>query len=176
MDNIIEKFKEKAQQLKERNLFRVGATEEQLENFESTLNLKLPQIFRDFYLANNGGCFVDDSWRKDELSNPKEFGTIIWNSNYFLSLEEIIEAYNFIGEFTSTDFQEQEKEFNKRLIPIIHTKGQENLVWDATQANSTQILDAFHEVWAEEWGVIYKSFEDLLNAYIDNEGDIETIA
>ena len=174
--DIIEKLKEKAQQLKERNLFRGGATEEQIENFESTLNLKLPQIFRDFYLANNGGCFADNSWSKEELSNPKEFGDIIWNSNYFLSLEEIIDAYNFTGKFTSTNCQEQEKAFNKRLIPVIHTKGQENLVWDATQENSTQILDAFHEVWADEWGVIYKSFEDLLNAYIDNEGDIETIA
>jgi len=173
--NIIEKLKEKVQELGERNLFGEGATEEQIVTFENTLNLKLPPIMKAFYLANNGGCFADDSWSKEDLLNPEELGSIIWNSNYFLSLEEIIDAYNS-GKYGSIDFQEQEKESDKRLIPIIHTNGQENLVWDITEEGSTKIIDAFHEIGADEWDVLYDSFEDLLNDYIIEEGDIETVA
>lgn len=58
----------------------------------------------------------------------------------------------------------------------MHTKGQENLVWDATEENSTKIVDAFHENNADEWTVLYSTFEALLEAYVDKEGDIETIA
>lgn len=38
------------------------------------------------------------------------------------------------------------------------------------------ILDAFHENNADEWGILYKSFKDLLNDYIEKEGQIETVA
>lgn len=172
--NSIEKFKEKSEQLKLRNLFNKGATQEQIIKFETTLGLKLPKILHDFYSLNNGGCFADNSWSSEELLNPLKLGTVIWNSNYFLSLEEIIDAYHFV-KFTSIDFQQQEKITNKRLIPIFHTSGQENLVWDATDENSTKILDAFHEVNADEWEVLYKSFDDLFLSYLTENGDIETI-
>ena len=175
--NIIEKFKDKAKQLKERNLMNEGATEAQIQEFEEVMNIKLPQIMRDFFLANNGGCFADNSWDKKEILDPEERGTIVWNSNYFLSLEEIADAYN-CGKYSSMDFQEREDEdeSGKRYIPIIHTAGQENLVWCASEDGSTEILDAFHEYFADEWEVLYNSFENLLEAYMEQEGNIETIA
>lgn len=173
--DIIEKLRSKVVQLKERSLFGDGATEKEIQNFENTLNIKLPPILKCFYEVFNGGCFVDDSWSKEELLNKDEFGSVIWNSNYFLKLDEIVDAYDF-GKFGSVDFQEQEKEFSRRLIPIIHTNGQENLVWDATETDSTKILDAFHEFGVDEWDVIYQSFEELLLEYIEKEGDIETVS
>lgn len=173
---ITEKLKEKSLQLNERNLFAKGASNAEIEHFETTLNIKLSEVLKAFFLLNNGGCFADNSWETEELKNPEEQESIIWNSNYFLSLEEIIETYNFDGSFTSIDFRDQEKETQKRLIPIMHTKGQENLVWDATEENSTKIVDAFHEHNADEWTVLYPTFEALLEAYVDKEGDIETIA
>jgi len=174
--NIIEKLKEKSEKLKERSLFREKATKEQIKHLEVSLNIELPQIMKSFYSTFNGGCFTDNSWCKKDLLNLEEHETIIWNSNYFLSIEELINTYNFDGPFTSIDFQEQEKATNKKLIPLIHTKGQENLVWDATNKTETKILDAFHEVNADEWNVLFSTFEDLLTAYIDTEGDIETIS
>ncbi|AZA98279.1 SMI1/KNR4 family protein [Chryseobacterium joostei] len=174
--NITEKLKQKSLQLKERNLFAKGASESEIENFETTLNIKLPLVLKAFYLLNNGGCFADNLFKTEELQNPEDLGSIIWNSNYFLSLKEIIEAYNFDGSFTLIDYQEQEKYTGKRLIPIMHTRGQENLVWDATEVHSTKILDAFHEFNADEWKVLYPSFEDLLETYLEKDGDIETIA
>jgi len=173
--SIIEKFKDKAKQLKERNLMNEGATEAQIQEFEEIMNIKLPQVMRDFFLANNGGCFADNSWDEKEILDPEELDAILWNSNYFLSLEEIVDAYNF-GKYSSMDFQEREDESGKRFIPIIQTSGQENLVWAATEEGSTEILDAFHEYSADEWEVLYNSFEDLLDAYMEQEGNIETIA
>lgn len=172
---LLEKLNKKATALKARNLLNHGAQQEQITDFEEKLNIKLPDFLRSFYQNCNGGCFADDSWSDDELQDSAERASIIWNSNYFLSLEEIIDAYN-LGKFANLDFQEAEKESGKKLIPIMHTNGQENLVWDATDANSTKILDAFHEAGADEWNVLYKSFEDLIEAYIKTSGDIKTIA
>ncbi len=173
---ILDSFKKKSKQLKERNLFRKGATENEINDFEKYLNIKLPIILKNFYKLNNGGCFADDSWDSTDLTNKSELGTIYWNSNYFLSLEEIIDSYNFKGKYESINFKEQEKETNMRLIPILHTEGQECIVWNATKENETPILDAFHEYNADEWDILFNSIEELLENYIENEGNIETIA
>lgn len=74
---ITEKLEEKSLQLKERNLFAKGASNAEIEHFETTLNIKLPQILKAFYLLSNGGCFADNSWNTEELQNSEELENII---------------------------------------------------------------------------------------------------
>ena len=40
----------------------------------------------------------------------------------------------------------------------------------------TASVDAFHEVGPEDWEVLFKSFEELLKAYLKGEGEMETVA
>lgn len=155
---LINNLKEKAKSLKHRNCFYDGATVDEIEDFENKMNIILPTILKEFYLNFNGGFFADTSWSKEELEDEDDFGEILWNSNYFLRLDEIVEAYHLEGSFGSIDFIKQEKYYSKRLIPIMQTKDQEVLVWDATLPHETPILDAFHEYNANEWKILYPSF------------------
>ncbi len=175
MTDFISKLNEKAQKLKERNFFHAGATQEEIEQFEQKLKITLPPVLKTFYANFNGGCFADDSWSKEDLENSEMKEGIIWNSNYFLSLQEMIKAYQYEGDFISFDIQELEKGTGKRFIPILHTKEQEVLVWEASNPNETPIKDAYHDINPNKWKVLYPSFESLINAYIHEDGEIETV-
>ncbi len=174
MTDFISKLNEKAQKLKERNCFHAGATHEEIEQFEQKLKIALPPVLKTFYANNNGGCFADDSWSKEDLENSEMKEGIIWNSNYFLSLQEMIAAYQYEGDFILFDIQELERETGKRFMPILHTKEQEILVWEANIPNETPIKEAYHDINPNKWKVLYPSFESLLIAYIQKDGEIET--
>ena len=172
MKEIIKKFVEKAQAMGKRNLFNKGVTSEEIAKYQKQLQEKfgitLPPLVVEFYQQFNGGCFADTSWSEEDLDNTKERGDILWNSNAFIPLEEIVSCEYF-------DIQEVKEETGRIFFPIIDTKGQEVLV---IENGKNPILDAFHEAieFPKDWGELYPSFEKLLEAYIETEGDIKVIA
>jgi hypothetical protein len=88
-------------------------------------------------------------------------------------LEEIADTYLKPNKYAGFNFRELEKTTKRRLLPILHSDQQEIMVIDLTKADETPIYDAFHEYSIEQWGVLYPKFEDLLDAYINNEGILE---
>ncbi|QQS30354.1 MAG: SMI1/KNR4 family protein [Sphingobacteriales bacterium] len=174
MTEIILKLNEKAGQLQHRSFWNTGASVSEISQFEAILKITLPPTLKSFYTNCNGGCFADDSWSDEDLENAEMKAGIIWNSNYFLSLQEIMDAYRFEGEFIAFDIQEMEQKTGKRYIPIIHTKEQEILVWEASNLNESPIIYACHELNPAKWKVLFQSFDELLNSYIELEGEIET--
>lgn len=171
MNDIIKKFVEKAQTMGNRNFFNQGLSREEIAVFEKALQDKfgivLPPLMVAFYEHFNGGYFADASWSEEELTDPKKHIEIAHYSNVFLSLQEIVSCKFF-------NIQEVKEETGQTVFPIIDTRGHEALV---IENGKNPIIDAFHEAIAfpEDWGEIYPSFEDLLNAYIETEGNIQTI-
>lgn len=171
MTNIIQKFVEKAQAMGKRNLFNKGLSAEEIAEYQKQLQEKfgitLPPLVVEFYQQFNGGCFADTSWSEEDLDNPEERDCILWNSNTFIPLEDILSCEEF-------DIQDVKEDTGQTFFPIIHTNGQEVLVMEN---GKSPVLDAWHEAigFPDAWGEVYVSFEDLLKAYIKTEGDIETI-
>jgi hypothetical protein len=60
-------------------------------------------------------------------------------------------------------------------IPFAQTSEQESLVFvPGFDGSEPPVLDAFHE--ASEWAELYPDFPSMLRAYVERDGDIETIA
>lgn len=98
--------------------------------------------------------------------------TAAWNSNVFLGIEEIAGAYSRI-EYKFND--------EKKFIPFMHTKGQEYLgfmfPFTENKIQESKVYDLWHEAFPSEWEsqAVYESFEELLEEYVDLEGNIETM-
>ncbi|MHC0448308.1 SMI1/KNR4 family protein [Flavobacterium sp. 3-218] len=153
--------------LKSRNYFFI---KEDIQNIkpEKTLNLKFPNDISEFYTTYNGGFIPDSLISEKKIYDARFYDQIEWESNSFLSLEDIVYYYN-LDEENSINFKRQESLNSKRLIPFFRTKEQEFLVF----TESSVIL------WAKEmgnnqisWINVYPNFENLLNEYIKNEGKI----
>jgi hypothetical protein len=176
MQELIQLLNKKIAEIPHRCLFNPPATPEKLLWFEIELGAGLNDHVREFYLAFNGGFIADKRWGHDRLADPEMKDTIAWNSNYLLSLEEIIDSYFSNGFYSSPHLRDKEEEHGRKLIPIIHTSGQEILVLDITEPEkSGPVKDAFHEEPCYDWGTVYESFEELLRNYIEKEGQIKTI-
>ncbi|MCP2040478.1 hypothetical protein L1281_001061 [Neisseria sp. HSC-16F19] len=166
MTDIIQQFAAKARAMGKRNLFNAGATDAKIAAFAERFGFELPPLVAGFYRHFDGGCFADDTWCDEELADPDQRATILWNSHAFLSLDEIIHC----TVFDSVEVFEDE---GRWFIPLLRTPGHEVLVLEQGHA---EVLDAFHEYLPEDWLPLYPDFASLLQAYIDNEGEIETIA
>ena len=162
MEAILNRLKEKIVALGERAFFNLPAGEEAIRDVEERMKITFPASIREFYKAFDGGFFADTTWSFDELKDPRQFETIQWNSNNILSLEEIKSGFGsrYHG-----------------CVPVIHTHTQEFLVFlNPLKDNESAIYDAFHEFQPHQWGALYSTFEELLNDYIDKEGNIKTLA
>lgn len=176
MQELLQRLKKKIKEIPGRCFFNPPATPEEILWFETELGAGLNDQLREFYLAYNGGFIADKRWGPDRLADPEIIDTLAWNSNYFLSLEEIIDSYFSNGFYSSPHLRDKEEEHGRKLIPIIHTSGQEILVLDITEPEkSGSVKDAFHEEPWYDWGTVYESFEELLRDYIIKEGQIKTI-
>lgn len=168
----------KIENLGNRSFFNAPASPEAIENLEKEANIKLPDNLKKFYLHFNGGFFAREDWSEEYLTNKEIFGDIRWNSNYILSIEDMLICYNYGDcDFVLFDIRERGKNVGKKLLPFLHTQGQEMLVIDLSDTTKdTPIIDADHEVNSDEWAILYPSFEVFLSHYVDKDGDIETIA
>ena len=162
MKTTIHRLREKIASLGGRAFFNPPASEDAIRDAEERLNVAFPASVREFYRAFNGGFFADDSWTTDELNDARQFETIQWNSNNILTLDDVK-----LG-------------FGRRYpgcIPVMHTHTQEFLAFiNPLKDNESAIYDAFHEYAPNEWGALYNNFEELLNDYIEKEGNIKTMA
>jgi hypothetical protein len=162
MEVTLNRLKDKIARLGCRAFFNPPATEDEIRDVEEKLKIVFPASVRKFYLTFNGGFFADTSWSEKDLNDSKHFETIQWNSNYIMSLQDI--KAGFGNRYPD-------------CVPIVHTHTQEFLaIVNPLKDGESPIYDAFHEYPPSEWGVLYENFEDLLNDYINKEGEIKTMA
>ena len=162
MEETFNRLRDKIIRLGGRAFFNPPATEDRIRDVEEKLKIVFPVSVRQFYLTFNGGFFADTSWSEEELTDESRFETIQWNSNHIMSLEDIKSGFG--SRYPD-------------CVPVIHTHTQEFLaVVNPLKNGESPVYDAFHEYPPNEWGVLYGNFEELLNDYIDKEGNIKTIA
>ncbi|HOJ78752.1 MAG TPA: SMI1/KNR4 family protein [Bacillota bacterium] len=177
MDQLIQNLQQKITELSERSFFNQPATLAVIAKCEEVLGIKLPEIVKTFYLNYNGGFFAAADIEDEYLDDPDEVEWMRWNSNYILSLQDVIDTYHFNGDLPAFDIRAAERDSGRRFMPLVHTSGQELLLLDLTDVtNEIPVIDAFHEVNFRDWKVLYPSFEAFLNDYIQKEGMIEAVA
>lgn len=167
IDNTIAKLKKKIAELKDRSFFNEGTNWEDIQEVEDELCFVFPVSFTTFLCHFNGG-FISLFDPKDKMDRESD----AWNSNYILSLDEIVNAYRRIQyKFDDSD---------TAFIPFLRTSNQEYLAfkWPYEKDSvESKVYDIWHEAFPSEWETqdVYDNFEDLLEDYINNNGMIQTI-
>ena len=162
MEATLDRLRVKIIQLGARAFFNPPATANAIGEVEERLQITFPESVRKFYMAFNGGFFADTNWSMEDLKDNRQFETIQWNSNHIMSVEDIKSGFG--NRYPD-------------CIPVVHTHTQEFLsIINPLTNGESPVYDAFHECPPQEWGILYNNFEELLNDYINKEGNIKTIA
>ena len=151
--------------------FRPGASAAEIAAAEAAMGMEIPAAYRRFLARFDGGFIslyrltTDADW---------DFGAAEWNSNALFGIERLVHEYKDQQLIWQLDLG---WEGPWPYLPFCHTDGQEHLVFGpADPAGERPVLDAWHEVWPHEWGVLYRGFEEFLAAYVGGEGNVETVA
>lgn len=154
--------------LKKRNYFFITENLQATEQTEKKLGLKFPNAISKFYSIYNGGFIPNSLISEKKINDGRFYDEIEWESNSFLSLDDIIYYYN-LEEENAINFKHEEFSNSKRLIPFFKTKEQELLVFTE---NSFILLAKEMDNNQISWIHLHQNFESLLNEYIKNEGEI----
>jgi len=148
-----------------RAFFDPPADEATIAAVETEIGLRLPASYRNFLRRFNGGFInICNFGPEHKYWNVK---SARWNSNWLFGTFDLIKHYHSARSIGGWD--------RISYIPFCQTSGQELLIFvPQPDGSEPPVLDAFHE--ASEYGELYPDFASLLKAYVEREGDIETIA
>jgi hypothetical protein len=165
MDDTFDKLQAFVAARPKRAFFEAPADENAIAAVEQAIGLKLPGSYRLFLRCFNGGFInICDFGPDDECWDVK---TARWNSNWLFGTADLIKQYDQARSIGGWDHIE--------YIPFCQTSSQESLVFvPRSDVAEPPVLDAFHET--SEWAELYPDFPSMLKAYVDREGNIETIA
>jgi len=165
MKELLKKLDDNLKGPSSKYFFNDPAGDPHIRQLEENFGIVLPDSFKQFLKAYDGGFIsLYDSSREMDLD------TLAWNSNYILSLEEIGEAIDRISY--------KNEGLDTVFIPFLHTTVGEYLGFmNPLQDKESKIYDLWHEAPASSWKqqVVYDSFQELMEAYLDHEGVIETM-
>lgn len=168
MDKLLERLAAYIAAHPQTAFFNTPATSDEIAAVESALGVPLPNEYRAFLARHNGG-FIDVS----EIG-PEALPDAAWNSNTLLGTVQLMKEYRQWANIGADVFGFQGK---WPYIPFCQTEGQELLVFGpSTAGRAAPVLDAFHEMPPDEWSERYPSFTAFLEAYLDGEGNVNTIA
>ena len=166
IDKLIKKLSVKIAATPEKCYFNDGADYLDFSQLEDQHNFAFPLSFTTFICNFNGGFISEfDPTKKIDIE------TQAWNSNTFLSLNEIEEALDRISH--------KQSDSDKIFIPFLRTSTGEFLAFRwPYESQESKVYDIWHEASLDEWEqqVVYPDFMELLKDYIDKNGKIETIA
>jgi hypothetical protein len=171
MTDLIERLRRFIAAHPKRAFFDAPASPGAVDGLEAGIGVRLPGAYHQFLLAFDGG-FINIAGSSPD--DPDwDLGTARWNSNHLLGTAQIQKEHAQWARIGRDVFGVEPWPF----IPFCQTSGQELLVFGPVGADGeAPVLDAFHEVPPEEWGVLYPDFRAFLSAYLDGEGRVETIA
>jgi len=144
--------------------FNPGISAARIESIQKENGFRIPLSYYKFLRQHNGG-FIS------LISKSIDNETMAWNSNTFLGIEEIEDAYKRI----SYKFDHYDKEV---FVPFLHTSDGEYLgFFNPLKENESIVYDLWHESFPGEWlqMAVYDSFSSLLEDYINNHGIINTM-
>ncbi len=148
--------------------FNPPADEDFIKRVETAFGIILPESYKTFLKRHNGGYITGIPMKTVKAGMDKE--TISWNSDVFMSIEEILEKY------------EDWKDMNWKLIdkfkgaypyiPFCSTAEQEVLVFvnQGKRQEESAVYDAFHEEPVSCWGILSENFTSFLAEYIRSKG------
>lgn len=152
--------------------FNNPATEEEIGECEAQLNIHLPNSYKTFLKSFNGG-FICGNYQAKMIKEDGNFEDAQWNSNHIFGLGELCEAY---GDKSLLNWKADKNEYDQYpFIPFCRTEIGELLIFlNPLKQNESPVFDACHEEFPNSWGILYNNFDKFLNAYILNEGKINT--
>lgn len=142
-------------------------------DFEVDLDIHLPLSYITF-LENYNGGFICGNYQSNMIRHHNDFESARWNSTSFFSLEEIRVIYESKSEINWKLFDKKYDVYP--FIPFCRTAMGELLIFVNPLDEDTEspVFDAFHEDFPSDWGVLYNNFSELLENYIQNDGNIST--
>ena len=150
--------------------FQPPAAPSAIAEAEAAVGTPFPEPYRQFLSRFNGGfiSLCGHTTAPDWAPESAE-----WNSNALFGTARLVREYTDQQQIWQLD---RGWSGGWPYLPFCHTEGQELLVFGPPSAGrSRAVLDAWHEVGPDEWGVLYPGFEDFLSAYVRGEGRVETI-
>ena len=170
---ILQRLKIKISQMPDNCHFSSAASEEDIKNLETVLNINLPHSYRTFLKNFNGGFICSESLARF-IKKRNDLETAAWNSIFIFGTTEIREEYARLRDMNWKLFSDWKEVYP--FIPFCSTEIQEKLVFvlPLDENSESPVFDAFHEDPYSDWGILYDNFEDFLESYID--GSIKTIA
>jgi hypothetical protein len=166
IDKLIKNLRAKIAEAPEKCYFNDEADYSNLSQLEDQHNFAFPLSYTTFICSYNGGFIAGfDPAKKIDIESQA------WNSNTFLSLNEIEEALDRISY--------KQSESDKIFIPFLRTSTGEFLAFKwPYESQESKVYDIWHEASLDEWEqqVVYQDFLELLKDYIDKNGKIDTIA
>ena len=131
--------------------------------------MTLPDDFIAFYLKYNGGFFADDRWTGIELLDKNEFDFILWNSNHFLTIDQIQDKFSYVEDVSNLS----DAIPTEHYLPFLQTEEQELYVLRLSEKDSNiPVIMLVRQNVPEYWTKINDNFSDFLKDFIDKKGDI----
>lgn len=130
-----------------------GATDEEIQQFEQSLGLSLPESFKVLYQWHNG--------------QPDDFFEAFHDNKMFLSLQEIERAWSDLKELLESGDFEIENWWHVGWVPFLHDGGGNYLCLDLEgtfTGQKGQLLEFWHDDYDRD--VLYPSFEDYLETLV----------
>jgi len=155
-----------------RAVFEPPAAETAIAAAEAAIGIRLPESYRRFLGRFNGGFIslagetTDPDWHVARAScvSNELFGTDSITGFYEAEQRDWQREWGWTGRWP--------------YVPFCRSRNHDFLVFapPARPGAEGSVLDACPEWEPEEWGLLYESFADLLAAYLDGHGRIETVA
>jgi hypothetical protein len=142
---------QKGQPVKVRFELNKGATVQQIQDAETKLGVSLPKSFRNFLLCwNEAGLYL----------RPYYVGYTILDTHSLV--KHNLEKRHLFG-----------KRWNNNYVLFCDCGDGNYVGFDTGQMNEEgecPVLDCFHEVRPDEWGVIAPNFDNWLNRLVESKG------
>ena len=148
------------------SVFYPGATDQQIFECEVEIEMDLPDEHKEFLRSFNGG-FISIAKKKSDPDWDEGFSS--WNSNTFLSIDEIKKTF----ELQRRAFKERKWEGPWPFVPLCRTYSQEFLVFSPSVDNGPRfVMNSVSMPNPSDWPVVFPSFVEMLDTYIESAGEL----
>lgn len=154
--------------------FNDPTTAEKIASFEKMARIRLPESYKAFLQFTNGGMIVDAFWDQ-KIKKENEFDAAKWNSNCFLSLEEMKTEWNTMK---NRNFGvSQQDRIIYPFIPFFRTRINEHLIFvcNNDHKDESHVFEAYHDAPPDTWGVVAQNFREFLYNYLKAKGEPEVM-
>lgn len=142
-------------------------------DFEAEFGINLPLSYIIFLESYDGG-FICGKYQAKMIKENDNFEDAKWNSTTFFGLDEIREIYE---NKSSMNWKLFDKKYDVYpFIPFCRTSIGELIVFanPLSKGRESPVFDAFHEEFPSDWGTLFANFTELLEHYLNNDGNIPT--